>query len=92
MYLSLRHGTYFSHTKHYESECTLIIYKSTFIFKCLLKKIENGGIFIMAKKYNCEKNGIKYFRKSKVIGHDSQRESNHKRILWRWRKRCYKTN
>lgn len=46
----------------------------------------------MAKKYNCEKNGIKYFRKSKVIGHDSQRESNHKRILWRWRKRCYKTN
>ena len=24
----------------------------------------------MAKKYNCEKNGIKYFRKTKTIGHD----------------------
>lgn len=51
MYLSLRHGTYFSHTNTLESECIIIIQENTFIFKSLLKiNLKNGGILIMERK------------------------------------------
>ncbi len=40
----------------------------------------------MATKYNCEKKGKKYFRKTKTIGYDFNGKPIKKEFYRRWRK------